>query len=657
MVLKRITIQDFLSIRGEVAVDVDKKVTILLGANDHGKSNILRALTCLNKEQAITEDDRNWDAETAPSISFDFKLNSEEQSELLRMTRDAYEGYTEQVVKLRTLPIEDPENPAANLLLLSKLATAGKIAVPSTVSLQEKVEALEKLADKIKLLGDRAASGNARFSRIGIETELLFEGTLWSDLPDSFRDFLDKHLPRIELFQPTSGTLQDSVASDQIGREEFEFLQGVFFYAGLDPLKSDSLFTQSDITEQALDKASKKLDGELRQIWAQGVDLQLHFELRHRGNSIEFMALDPAVKSRKTRMSKRSAGVTQFFRLSMVLHARRMKHRANSYIFVFDEPGIYLHPKGQKDLIQVFEQLSDETQILYATHSLFLLNQNYPERHRLIIRDEQGTKVDQKPYRANWRFATDALGVQLTANILFSPAVLLVEGDSDPLYIYELFRQLNRSAEIDGDANMLGIYSFENLPNLRFLLQTFKHENHSAEVAVLCDGDKAGKRTFKAIKDLCETRGVSRLVLDDSCVVEDYALDEDCFIKGAIEAIHTAADAEKITLPGNADETISESWRTHLREPKTHTADWFKTIAKELLKNKDGASKVALARNYAFRCREKLDVNPSVTRKPRGISLCRDVVTALKLPGTRAKQMLEVSGPLVSPPPQSEGAT
>lgn len=159
-------------------------------------------------------------------------------------------------------------------------------------------------------------------------------------------------------------------------------------------------------------------------------------------------------------MSKRSAGVTQFFKLSMVLHARRTKHPANSYIFLFDEPGIYLHPKGQKHLMQVFEELSSASQIVYATHSLFLLNQNHPERHRLIVRDSAGTIIDQKPYRANWRLATDALGVQLTANILFSPAVLLDEGDSDPLYLYELFRKFNRTADIDADANMLGVFSY-----------------------------------------------------------------------------------------------------------------------------------------------------------------------------------------------------
>ena len=297
-------------------------------------------------------------------------------------------------------------------------------------------------------------------------------------MPASIRRFLRSYVPRIEILHAPAGTLQDSVTSEQIVTEDYEFLQGVFFYAGIDPRDCQDLFTQDDITELRIDEASKQLNEELHKQWRQGVDLGLQFELRHRDGSIEFMAKDPSVKGRKTRMSKRSAGVTQFFRLSMVLHARRKKHPANTHIFLFDEPGIYLHPKGQRDLIQVLEQLADDSQLVYATHSLFLLNQNHPERHRLVIRDKTGTKVDQKPYQANWRHATDALGVQLTANILFSPCVLLVEGDSDPLYLYELFRQLNNRGEIDADANMLGIYSYGKHTQLTVSSSDVRHDNH-----------------------------------------------------------------------------------------------------------------------------------------------------------------------------------
>ena len=62
MFLRRITITDFLSIRGTLTLDLDPRVTILLGANDHGKSNILRALTKLNDDTVITRDEVNWDA-------------------------------------------------------------------------------------------------------------------------------------------------------------------------------------------------------------------------------------------------------------------------------------------------------------------------------------------------------------------------------------------------------------------------------------------------------------------------------------------------------------------------------------------------------------------------------------------------------------------
>jgi predicted ATP-dependent endonuclease of OLD family len=658
MVLRKLIIEDFLSIRGKIEVDLDKRITILLGANDHGKSNILRALRCLNDDQSIDAEERNWDAETEPSLTFHFQLSDEERADLHRVYTELHHEYEEVIRAARE---EERAEEAGEVANGQAEKTAALIASPpppaavpsSKQSATDDKERKKAHAKSLEPLIQLLAKGKKyltnhhaiQISRVGIGSPLLFDERLWPDLDEPIRDFFNARLPQIELFQSTAGTLQDSVTEEQIGTEEYEFLQGAFFFAGLDPLNCEGLFEQNDATERRLDKASEQLDSALRRIWAQGVDLLLHFQLRHRHNSIEFLANDPAVTSRKTRMSKRSAGVTQFFRLSMVLHARRKKHPANSYIFLFDEPGIYLHPKGQKDLMQVFEQLADDAQIVYATHSLFLLNQNYPERHRLIVRDAHGTKIDQKPYRANWRYATDALGIQLTANILFSPCVLLVEGDSDPIYIYELFRQLNRAGKINADANMLGIYSCENLPNLRYLLQTFRHENHDAQVAVLCDGDAHGKRTYKLIKDLCEARHAQRLILEDGCAIEDYALDEDSFLQAAIDAIRSAAESESKPFTVEFEQDITASWREHLKNNGKNCGEWFKKISIKVLdnKNKDGASKVALARNYAFLCREKLDAPLAASRTERSIELCSGIIKAVSLPGTKAPQVIEVS--------------
>ena len=81
MLLSKVEITDFLSIRGKLRIDFDKKVTVFLGANDHGKSNILSALEHLNDDTPITEDEKNWDAAGVPAISFVFELGQVETKE------------------------------------------------------------------------------------------------------------------------------------------------------------------------------------------------------------------------------------------------------------------------------------------------------------------------------------------------------------------------------------------------------------------------------------------------------------------------------------------------------------------------------------------------------------------------------------------------
>jgi predicted ATP-dependent endonuclease of OLD family len=359
-------------------------------------------------------------------------------------------------------------------------------------------------------------------------------------------------------------------------------------------------------------------------------------------------------------MSKRSSGVTQFFTVSMILNARRSKFPANSYIYLFDEPGVYLHPQGQRDLLQVFEKLADENQIVYATHSLFLLNQNFPERHRLVFKDKDGTKIDQKPYQQNWKRATDALGIYLTSNILFSDRVLLTEGDSDPIYIYELFRQLNKIKDVDVDLNLLGIMSFYNYQNLRFLLQVFKREVTDTNVIVLVDGDVGGKGLAQQIAELCGKLKVQTIKLADGRSIEDYCLFEEQFVAAVAMTIRNACEVEEKPIPAGLDDLVKKSWETHKagkgkpekrekgekgdegKEPKREkvtTGRWFKDITRELMD--DEASKVVLARNYVELCRQIIDIQPKKERIKDAVSLCRSIATELKIPGVRAERLVE----------------
>ena len=667
MKLTEIQLKNFLSIKGRSGFPLDPNVTVLLGANDHGKSNFLRALRCLNSDVPITREDENWDSPGA-EVLFIFSLRDSEQDELhkIYVNREAVKNahlaemlkkteeirqLEEQRVALSTPGVTVTETISGSVKssVLAQPATQA-VALPkvsqdkSTVSLTGSPAALDSVDEQLSFLKNILASPEkVRLSRTGVGGALCLNGIQLAELPEDIGLTCKRMIPRVELFDASSSELHDSVDADQIKLDTYEFLQGIFFYAGLDPLNSETLFTQDDETDKALETASKKLDAELRRIWGQGTDLNLHFQLKHRGASIELQADDPAVANRKTRMSKRSAGVTQFFRLSMALHARTKKNPANSYIFVFDEPGVFLHPKGQKDLIQVFEELAQGTQIIYATHSLFMLNQNYPERHRLVSKDEGGTKVDNKPYRANWKYAVDALGVRLTANILFSPTILLVEGDSDPIYIYELFRTLNQSSQLNADANTLGILSYRDVPNLRFLTQIFRAENEEVPIAIVYDGDSQGKDFAKAIVQIAKRVKAANISLDTGLAIEDYCLYPDQFLAAAVLSIKTALES--------VQKNISEAWLSEIKpsfeaarqaqeknqKDTPNIGRWFKDFSFGVVGEE--VSKVSLARNYASICRETPSLpRPDAKRLPSSLKLCKDIVSSLSIGGLRAKR-------------------
>ena len=84
MRLTRVEIEGYRSIGEKVDIHVEQDVTILLGANDHGKTNILSAIEHLNRDTPFALDtDLNWDrmeqGEVFPCVRFHFQLDEAER--------------------------------------------------------------------------------------------------------------------------------------------------------------------------------------------------------------------------------------------------------------------------------------------------------------------------------------------------------------------------------------------------------------------------------------------------------------------------------------------------------------------------------------------------------------------------------------------------
>lgn len=148
-----------------------------------------------------------------------------------------------------------------------------------------------------------------------------------------------------------------------------------------------------------------------------------------------------------TGLGTRSRGFVWFF--SFVAWYSQVKRRGQNVILLLDEPGLTLHGRAQGDLLRYFEQeLSDNHQVIYSTHSPFMVDPLHFERVRIVQdlsidkddlpRDKQGTKVTRDILEA-----TDdslfplqgALGYDIHQTLFIGPNSLLVEGAADILFV------------------------------------------------------------------------------------------------------------------------------------------------------------------------------------------------------------------------------
>jgi predicted ATP-dependent endonuclease of OLD family len=307
--------------------------------------------------------------------------------------------------------------------------------------------------------------------------------------------------PRVELFESPSGNVVDEVTRLQLETPVCEFMQGIFRLAGLWDSR-DQIFAQNDTTSKQLKKASAALTKILNDQWNQGKDLKWIFEhTGTNGDTIVIKIEDPAIKGRYTRPSLRSSGFRTYFLLSMIIYARSQNTAYNSHIYLFDEPGTYLHPSAQLDLQRSFETIADQAQLAYTTHSLFLISKNYPSRNRVVSKTASGTKIDQKPFSKNWKSVRQSLGILLSNNFLIAEKTLLGEGPSDAIYLLNALKKLKSSGAIDVDLNDMSIVGAGDAQNYVAMAKIMLSEGRS--IVALTDGDSSGKKIQTQLESAC----------------------------------------------------------------------------------------------------------------------------------------------------------
>jgi predicted ATPase len=186
-------------------------------------------------------------------------------------------------------------------------------------------------------------------------------------------------------------------------------------------------------------------------------------------------------------------------------------------ILLLDEPGMHLHPTAQQELITFFGKLSEKNQVLYSTHSPFLIDGEHLHRVRPVTEDESGhshISVETWPKDRETIFPLQAAaGYAMVRGLFQHRRNILVEGMSDYYYLHALSQQCTaaKRASLPPDIYVTACGGTKLVGQFASLFL-----GQEVRPLVLLDGDDAGRvRRDALMKELYAGHGSAIIMLDE----------------------------------------------------------------------------------------------------------------------------------------------
>ncbi|UCD56639.1 MAG: AAA family ATPase, partial [Candidatus Hydrogenedentota bacterium] len=224
-----------------------------------------------------------------------------------------------------------------------------------------------------------------------------------------------------------------------------------------------------------LEAASAPITEQISRYWSQNTTLRVSF-LLHPGKPQDPPPFDQGqileTRILNTRhnltlnFDERSTGFAWFF--SFLVWFSQVKRTFGENLFILlDDPGIGLHAKAQEDLLRyISQELEPHYQVIYTTHSPFMVDPNNLQRARTVedivsTGDDGGekylgSKVGEKA------FSTDAdtliplraaLGYEMMRSMVTGHKTLLVDNMTDAFYLNWFSTRLNEKGRTGLDSS------------------------------------------------------------------------------------------------------------------------------------------------------------------------------------------------------------
>jgi predicted ATP-dependent endonuclease of OLD family len=411
MKLDRVSIRNFRSIK-ELTFDFNPSFKILVGKNESGKSNIIRALSLLDKSIKPTLDDKreflpNENISKDYHVWFIFKLNENEIKDILKILNKEF------LINESTKIINHLKN-EMTLMEFCKTRNEGLCCVDIENSSKDysywampiNYAFLPNIKRHINYVARKEGEALTLFNSFVVNTNELNELN-----KDEFIDvkvdelnkligshivkLVEENLPKTIYWQydennllPNKINLENFIADPNICMP----LKVLFNFAGYDDIKTvitEAKKATGNQFDNLLKRVSTKATNHFKEVWKEYPDIS--FSFTHNGENI----IASIQEENKYPLAQRSDGFKRFVTFLILISACAKNNDLENTLILFDEPDVSLHPSGIRFLRDELIRVSKNNLIVASTHSIFMIDNDNIDRHLIVTKEKEVTQINK----------------------------------------------------------------------------------------------------------------------------------------------------------------------------------------------------------------------------------------------------------------------
>lgn len=449
--------------------------TVLVGPNNEGKSNILRAIGIALKMLARPMAFRGTRSRRLRSDELDMSYNWERDFPLgLREAKPT--GRSEFTLEFELTDDESRE-----------------FRIRTAVNLNTNLK-LKLSFGKDDAILDVVLSGKAKKK---------FVDSLRNDVAKFVSEKVDiQYVPAIR-----TSAMAEQVVEEMLARE-------------LEKLEEDDGFVEllkklEDAQKPILDSLGKELtetvSGFINEVAAVTIRTTSEYRQALR-RSLEVFVDDGT----DTALSLKGDGIKSLTAIALLQRISRSSSASRSLILAIEEPESHLHPRAVHALRRVIVGMSNTNQVILTTHSPVLVDRSTPSRN-IVVKNGRATPAKQI------QDVRHALGVEVSDNLSSASLVLLVEGQDDAIVLQSWLSEISADLRAHLSSGGLAIDTLNGASNLKY--KASLHKAHVCAVHAFLDNDEAGRKAVTDAKDagaiddseyhLSNCRGYANAELED----------------------------------------------------------------------------------------------------------------------------------------------